>query len=93
MFDQTYSYDDATALITKKRLRGCSLVISLPIDTKMSYMYARPIRRSGMSNINVRALATMGIQKNYLRNIIKASCAMKVTSWSVGFSFEDMLIF
>ena len=52
-----------------------------------------PLRRSGMSNINVRALATMGIQKNYLRNIIKASYAMKVTSWSVGFSFEDMLIF
>ena len=51
------------------------------------------LRRSGMSNINVRALATMGIQKNYLRNIIKASYAMKVTSWSVGFSFEDMLIF
>ena len=38
------------------------------------------VRRSGMSNINVRALATMGIQKNYLRNIIKASYAMKVTS-------------
>ena len=42
MFDQTYSYDDATAVITKKRLRGFSLDISLPIDTKTSHMHAHP---------------------------------------------------
>ena len=48
MFVQTYSYDDAAVLVTKKRLRGYSLDISLPIDTKMSYMHAHPssIQRS-----------------------------------------------
>ena len=42
MFVQTYSYDNATVLITKKRLRECSLVISLLIDIKMSRMHAHP---------------------------------------------------
>ena len=42
MFVQTYSYDNATVLITKKRLRECSLDISLPIETKTSHMHAHP---------------------------------------------------
>ena len=48
MFVQTYSYDDAAVLVTKKRLRGYSLDISLPIDTKTSHIHAHPssIRRS-----------------------------------------------
>ena len=56
MFDQTYSYDDATALITKKRLRGCSLDLSLPIDTKTSHMHAHPssIQRSKGCDVYIR---------------------------------------
>ena len=48
MFVQTYSYDDAAVLVTKKRLRGYSLDISLPIDTKSSHIHAHPssIQRS-----------------------------------------------
>ena len=48
MFVQTYSYDDAAVLVTKKRLRGYSLDISLPIDTKTSHIHAHPssIQRS-----------------------------------------------
>ena len=42
MFVGNYSYDNTIFQIPKKRLRGCSLVISLPIDTKTSYMHARP---------------------------------------------------
>ena len=42
MFVQTYSYDYVTVLITKKRLRECSLDISLPIETKTSHMHAHP---------------------------------------------------
>ena len=42
MFVGNYSYDNTIFQIPKKRLTGCSLVISLPIDTKTSYMHARP---------------------------------------------------
>ena len=60
----------ANATITSKQNR---------VETN-STRWRSTIRRSGMSNIDVRALSTMGIQKNYLRNIIKALYAMKVTS-------------
>ena len=42
MFVGNYSYDNTIFPTPKKRLTGCSLVISLPIDTKTSHMHARP---------------------------------------------------
>ena len=66
MFVQTYSYDNATVLITKKRLRECSLDISLPIDTKTSHMHAHPssIQRSKGCDAFVRGreIMTTGTQ-------------------------------
>ena len=56
MFVQTYSYDYVTVLTTKKRLRECSLDISLPIDTKTSHMHAHPssIQRSKGCDVYIR---------------------------------------
>ena len=66
MFVGNYSYDNTIFQIPKKRLRGCSLVISLPIDTKTSYMHARPssIRRGKGCDvfIRVRESLTTGTQ-------------------------------
>ena len=66
MFVQTYSYDKAAVLITKKRLRECSLDISLPIDTKTSHMHAHPssIQRSKGCDafVRVREILTTGTQ-------------------------------
>ena len=66
MFVGNYSYDNTIFQIPKKRLRGCSLVISLPIDTKTSYMHARPssIQRGKGCDvfIRVRESLTTGTQ-------------------------------
>ena len=66
MFVQTYSYDNATVLITKKRLRECSLVIALLIDIKMSRVHAHPssIQRSKGCDAFVRGreILTTGTQ-------------------------------
>ena len=66
MFVGNYSYDNTIFQIPKKRLTGCSLVISLPIDTKTSYMHARPssIQRGKGCDvfIRVRESLTAGTQ-------------------------------
>ena len=66
MFVGNYSYDNTIFQIPKKRLTGCSLVISLPIDTKTSYMHARPssIQRGKGCDvfIRVRESLTTGTQ-------------------------------
>ena len=56
MFVQTYSYDNAAVLITKKRLRECSLDISSPIDTKTSHMHEHPssIQRGKGCDVYIR---------------------------------------
>ena len=87
MFVGNYSYDNTIFQIPKKRLTGCSLVISLPIDTKTSYMHARPssIQRGKGCDvfIRVRESLTTGTQD------FEFSISNKET-WKVGWSHIQM---